>query len=100
MIKKSLYILSILLLMLSLATGVSAEEARLIAGQGTIQRLRSGQTEWFAVEAGAKLSAGDSLKTLRNSSADIEFQGNIIRLKENSTIQIKNMKQLEIDILI
>ena len=94
MIKKSLYILSILLLMLSLATGVSAEEARLIAGQGTIQRLRSGQTEWFAVEAGAKLSAGDSLKTLRNSSADIEFQGNIIRLKENSTIQIKNMKQL------
>ena len=94
MIKKSLYILSIILLNLMLAIGVSAEEASLIAGQGSIQRLPSGQTEWVPVKTGAKLSAGDSVKTLRGSSADIEFQGNIIRLKENSTIQIRNMKQL------
>ncbi len=94
MTKKITSIFSIILLTLMLATGVTAEEISLISWQGTVQLLSAGRTDWVPVEAGTKLSAGDSLRTLENSSVDIELRGNIIRLKENSAIQIKDIKQI------
>ena len=83
-----------------IAPAIAIEEATIVAQQGRVEILYSGQTKWVSLKPGTKLHAQDSVKTLEDSSVDIELADNIIRLKENSVIELGDIEKQKQDIKI
>ena len=95
MIKKIPIIFFIFIVLLSLisAPAGAAEKATIIASRGRVQALYSGQAKWVLLKPGIALNSRDSIKTGKDSSADIKLTGSIIRLKENSFLRLGDIEQ-------
>jgi hypothetical protein len=101
MVKRLLIIFLLVLANPGFIQGATAtEEAIVTACRGEAKVLYSGQTDWAPVEPGVKLHPQDSVKTLKGSFLDIKLGRNIIRLKENSLIEIASIKEQKDDIKI
>ncbi|MEA3329072.1 MAG: FecR domain-containing protein [Candidatus Omnitrophota bacterium] len=105
MIKKTKLIFLLAVIILCSASANAGEQAIIIASQGKVETLYSGQTEWAPLKPGTALNPRDSIKTRDNSSVDIKLAGSVIRLKENSFVKLgdiekqrDNIKITEIDL--
>jgi tetratricopeptide (TPR) repeat protein len=61
--------------------------AKTVSVQGSVQRLRAGETQWRPVALNDLLCPGDMIRVLKQSRADIILSNNaILRLDQNTTV--------------
>jgi len=100
--------LSLLLLILGLAVAVAVAEerdsdriARLSYLEGHVSFQHSGEVDWSAAGINMALQPGDRIYTGENGRAEIEFDdGSVLRLAEETDIEILSMKEELIQIRI
>src|SRR5262245_41067255 len=68
--------------------------AKLVSVQGTVEWRRAGETEWQAVSPNQAFCAGDAIRVLARSRADIlEGAQTALRLNANTTITLEGKTQ-------
>lgn len=80
----------------------SDEKAVILALQGDVKIKAASDTKWKKAEKGMALSPGYSVTTGARSWVEIGFGGslsNIVRVKENGSIEIAGIKAVKIDLL-
>jgi len=72
----------------------AGETLRLLSFQGQVVHKTSGGTIWQKVSGEVHLQPGDVLRTGAQSKAELEFQGGVIRMYENTILELpKEVKQ-------
>ena len=84
--------------------GAREERVKVLRATGRVEFLPSGKADWKALEAGRVLYSGDSVKTYRNSFAEIAFdrkKDNMVRINPDSyvVLKLKNREKIERDIM-
>jgi len=71
------------------------ETLRLLSFQGQVEHKTSGGKTWQTVSGEVHLQPGDVLRTGAKSKAELEFQGGVIRMYENTILELpKEVKQV------
>jgi len=86
---------TLLFLFCLLTVSYAAENVKnvsVVALGGKVEALAQGSAAWQPVRAGMKLSAGDTVRTAKNSYADLDFggagQAAVVRIGEDSSLKI------------
>ncbi len=68
--------------------------AKAVSVQGTVEVKRNGETQWQQVQLEDKFCAGDMIRVLEESRADLAFANQpLLRLDQNSTITLAEIEQ-------
>ncbi len=68
--------------------------------QGTVESLRTGETEWRPVKLNDTYSAGDQIRVRHRSRADLTLlDRTVVRLNEDTTITLQPVKALQTGVL-
>jgi tetratricopeptide (TPR) repeat protein len=68
--------------------------ARAVSVQGTVEAQKVGETQWQPVKLNDQFRAGDQIRTLERSRADVALlDQSVLRLNENTTITIQAVKE-------
>ena len=68
--------------------------AKAVSVQGTVEAKRNGKTQWQQVQPEETFCAGDMIRVLEESRADLAFANQpLLRLDQNSTITLAEIEQ-------
>jgi hypothetical protein len=74
--------------------GCESPVAKIVSVQGTVERRPAGETEWQAVAANQPVCAGDAIRVLAKSRAEVLHRNQTaLRLNANSTITVEETKE-------
>lgn len=70
----------------------SAKDVSVVDMKGTVEVMEKGASNWVAATAWMKLGAGDTVRTGKDSYADLKFNGMgdtaLVRVGENSSMKV------------
>ncbi len=67
-------------------------QVTIVAVQGLVDAQKAGEQKWISAQKGMALSAGDSVRTAIDSTADIAFDdGSVVRINEETTLFIDGL---------
>jgi ferric-dicitrate binding protein FerR (iron transport regulator) len=68
--------------------------AKVVSVQGTVQAKRAGETQWQTVKLNDTYGAGDTIRVLDRSRADLALANRpLFRLDQGTTITLKGVKE-------
>ena len=71
------------------------ETIRLLSFEGQVEHKTYGGKTWQKVSGEVNFQPGDVLRTMARSKAELEFEGGVIRMYENTILELpKNVKQM------
>src|SRR5210317_1063620 len=100
-LRKFLYLLpvAIVLVITRVPLNASAETcehwvAKAVSVEGRVEVKREGETQWQQVQLDETFCAGDQIRVLEESRADLSFANQpLLRLDENSTITLSGFEE-------
>ncbi|MGE0822694.1 MAG: FecR domain-containing protein [Candidatus Binatia bacterium] len=74
--------------------------ATVVSVQGAVEAQRKGATQWHPVQLNERYAAGDTIRVLERSRADIAMlDQSVLRLNENTTITLQAIKEEQTGVL-